>query len=104
MIRRTWHGWTGSADADEYERLLREEIFPGIRARDVTGLRGLEAWRREEGDDVEFLTVMTFDDEAAIVEFTGGDPEQSVVPDAARGVLKRFDEHSRHYEPIIESR
>jgi len=48
--------------------------------------------------------VTTFDDEAAAVEFTGGDRERSVVPDAARGLLKRFDEQSRHYGPIIESR
>lgn len=40
MIRRMWHGWTAAADADAYERLLREHIFPGIVARGVAGLRG----------------------------------------------------------------
>ncbi|MEV0093243.1 antibiotic biosynthesis monooxygenase [Streptomyces sp. NPDC050738] len=105
MMRRLWHGWTTPENADAYERLLREEIFPGILARKIAGLRDLEAWRRpgDEGE-VEFVTVMAFDDERAVAEFTGGDPAQSVVPAAARKVLKRFDEHSLHYERVIEAR
>jgi antibiotic biosynthesis monooxygenase (ABM) superfamily enzyme len=101
MIRRIWHGWTTKENADSYERLLREEIFPGILARDIAGLRGLEAWRREVGEEVEFITVMAFDDESAVAEFTGGDPQRSVVPDTARRVLARFDEHSQHYHLAI---
>jgi len=27
MIARLWHGWTDPGDADDYERLLREELF-----------------------------------------------------------------------------
>jgi hypothetical protein len=40
---------------------------------------------------------MTFDDRDAIATFTGGDPTRSVVPDEARRLLARFDEHSQHY-------
>ncbi|MCT2589625.1 antibiotic biosynthesis monooxygenase [Streptomyces sp. N2-109] len=101
MIRRIWHGWTTSANADAYERLLREQIFPGIAARGVTGLRELEAWRQQAGEEVEFVTVMSFDDLRAVADFTGGDPALSVVPEAARELLARFDEHSRHYGLVI---
>jgi hypothetical protein len=104
MIRRIWHGWTTEENADVYERLLRDQIFPGIVARHIAGLRDLEAWRRPAGDEVEFVTVMAFDDESAVSEFTGGDPKQSIVPAAAREVLKRFDDHSQHYDRVIEPR
>jgi hypothetical protein len=101
MIRRLWYGWTTPENADAYERLLREKIFPGIQARDIAGLHELEAWRRNAGDEVEFATVMAFDDLAAVTEFTGGDHGESVVPAAARRLLSRFDEHSRHYDLVI---
>lgn len=101
MIRRTWHGWTTSANADAYEQLLREQIFPGVVARGIPGMHGLEAWRRQVGEETEFVTVMSFDDLRAVAEFTGGDPARSVVPEAARQLLARFDEHSQHYDLAI---
>ena len=103
MIRRLWHGWTVPENADAYERLLLGEVFPGIAARNLSGLRGLEAWRRpgRPGDtEVEFVTVMSFDGPGDVAEFTGGDPEGSVVPERARALLSRFDEHSSHYDLI----
>jgi hypothetical protein len=33
-----------------------------------------------------------------VAEFAGPDPTASVVPDQARAVLSRHDEHSQHYE------
>jgi hypothetical protein len=39
MIGRIWHGWTRPEDADAYERLLKEEIFPGIAEKGVPGYR-----------------------------------------------------------------
>jgi antibiotic biosynthesis monooxygenase (ABM) superfamily enzyme len=101
MIRRMWHGWTTPERADAYQQLLREQIFPGILARDIVGLRGLEAWRRQVGEEIEFITVMTFEDSAAIAAFTMGDPARSVVPEAARELLARFDERSQHYDQVI---
>ncbi|OEU85610.1 antibiotic biosynthesis monooxygenase [Streptomyces abyssalis] len=100
MIRRIWHGWTTPANADAYERLLRERILPGIVARGIAGLHGLEAWRHQVGEEIEFVTVMSFDDLQAVAEFTGGDPGRSVVPGAARRLLARFDEHSQHYDLV----
>ncbi|MFW6088715.1 MAG: antibiotic biosynthesis monooxygenase [Gemmatimonadota bacterium] len=98
MIKRIWHGWTTPPNADRYEALLREEIFPGIADRGIDGYRGLELLRREDGDEVEFVTIMSFDSMAAVVEFAGRDHEASYVPPKARAVLSRFDERSQHYE------
>ena len=44
------------------------------------------------------MTIMTFDDWQAVETFAGGDGRGSVVPDAARALLVRFDDHSAHYE------
>lgn len=101
MIRRMWRGWTTPDNADAYERLLQERIFPGIVARGIDGLHGLEAWRRTADGEVEFVTVLSFTSLDAAAEFTGGDPARSVVPDAARALLARFDEHSLHYHLAI---
>lgn len=90
-------------NAERYERLLRDEVFPGILSRGIPGLRGLEAWRREAGSEVEFVTVMAFDDLTAVAVFTGGDPESSVVPEAARKLLSRYDDHSQHYDLALHA-
>ncbi len=98
MIVRIWHGWTAPANADAYEMLLKGEIFPGIAAKGVAGYRGIELLRRTVGDEVEFITMMRFDDWAAVKRFAGEDFEAAYVPAPARAVLARFDERSRHYE------
>ncbi|MCP4663412.1 MAG: antibiotic biosynthesis monooxygenase [bacterium] len=99
MIGRIWHGWTTAANADAYERLLREEIFPGIAAKGVEGYREIQLFRRPVGSgEVEFMTIMWFDSWDSVKEFAGGDHERAYVPPKAREVLARFDERSQHYE------
>ncbi len=99
MVGRIWHGWTSPENADAYESLLREEIFPGIAAKGVSGYRGIQLFRRPiEDDEVEFITIMWFDSFYAVKQFAGEDYERAYVPPAAREVLARFDERSQHYE------
>lgn len=99
MIGRIWHGWTRAEHADAYERLLKEEIFPGIAAKGVVGYRGIQLLRRPiEDDEVEFVTIMWFDSWDAVKGFAGDDYGRAYVPPKAREVLARFDDRSQHYE------
>ena len=98
MITRLWHGWTHPENADAYETLLKTEIFPGIIAKDIAGLLGIELLRREASDETEFVVVMRFTDADSVRAMTGGDPEQAYIPDVARKVLKRFEPRARHFE------
>lgn len=98
MISRIWHGWTAPEQADEYERLLRAEILPGIHR--VRGYRGATLLRRDAGDEVEFVTITVFDSLDAVRAFAGEDHEVAVVPPEARRLLRRFDERSAHYETL----
>jgi heme-degrading monooxygenase HmoA len=99
MIGRIWHGWTSSQNADKYESLLKEEIFSGIANKKVSGYKGIQLFRGPlDNDEVEFVTIMRFDSWDAVKRFAGEDYERAYVPAAAREVLVRFDERSRHYE------
>lgn len=98
MIQRIWHGWTAPEEADRYERLLTEEILPSIAARELEGYRGVQVLRRRDGDEVEFVTILSFDSLDAVRAFAGDDPEAAYVPPEAREVLARFDDRVRHYE------
>jgi len=98
MISRIWHGWTSKTNADIYESLLKEEIFVGIKKRDIVGYKGIQLLRRELENETEFITIMWFDSVAAVRAFAGEDYEQAVVPESARMVLSRFDGRSQHYE------
>lgn len=98
MICRIWHGWTSLANADVYEQLLKSEIFVGIGKRRIGGYRGIQLLRRNVGDEVEFVTIMWFDNLDAVRVFAGEDYEAAVVPPKARKLLLRFDARSQHYE------
>ncbi len=100
MIVRIWHGWTSPDNADTYERLLKEEIFPGILAKGIEGYKGIQLLRRlpSEPGEVEFVTVMWFSSWEAVKRFGGEDYAVACVPAAAREVLLRFDPRSQHYE------
>jgi heme-degrading monooxygenase HmoA len=103
MICRIWHGWTSPNNADVYESLLREEIFAGIKGRNIKGFRSIQLLRRELGGEVEFITIMEFDSLASVRTFAGEDYEAAVVPPKARAVLSRFDSRSQHYEVRIDA-
>ena len=98
MISRIWHGWTTPANADTYETLLRTEIFEGIQHRNIPGFLEIDLLRRDQADEVEFVTIMWFTSLDAVRTFAGADYEVAVVPPAARAVLSRFDARSAHYE------
>lgn len=96
MIARIWHGWTKRADAEAYEKMLRNEIFPSIAARNIKGYRGAELFIREDGDEVEFVTLLRFDSMDAVKEFAGADEGKPVIFPKAERLIARM-ERARHY-------
>ena len=100
MICRLWRGWTTKDNADAYERVVRNEVIPGIEARSITGFRAIDLARRERDHDVEFMTLMWFDTLDSVKAFTGEDYEAAHVPAQARAVLTSFDARSAHYEVL----
>ena len=101
MIARIWHGWTKPADAKTYEKMLREEIFPSITARNIERYRGAELFVREDGDDeVEFVTLLRFDSMDAVAEFAGPDASKPVIFPKAEALITRM-EQAQHYRVAI---
>jgi heme-degrading monooxygenase HmoA len=101
MISRLWHGYTTFENADKYEKLLREEIFSGIKGRNIKGYKGIQLLRRNAEKETEFITIMWFESIDSVKEFAGEDYEQAVVPEKAMQILSRFDEKSQHYEVVM---
>ena len=100
MICRLWRGWTTPENADAYERVVRGEVIPAIEARRIPGFQGIDLMKRGVGEEVEFQTLMWFDDLDAVRAFVGDDYSVSHVPEPARAVLSRFDQRAAHYEVI----
>lgn len=98
MIGRIWHGWTVPENADAYEALLKSEIFTGIQKRGIAGYREIQLFRRSLENEVEFVTIMWFDNLDAVRYFAGEDYEVAVVPPKAQALLAHFDHRSQHYE------
>lgn len=102
-IKRIWHGWTTKENAGNYERILSNEVLPGIEAKKIPGYRKIEVLRIDREEEVEFVTIMTFDALQNVVDFQGGNYKRCYVPDVAQKVLKRWDREATHYE-LIETR
>jgi antibiotic biosynthesis monooxygenase (ABM) superfamily enzyme len=104
MIARIWRGWTTPENADAYQRIVSQEVLPGIAARDLDGYHGAYLLRRELGGEVEFATILLFDTLEQVRAFAGEDYEAAYVPPQARAVLARFEERSAHYETLLRPR
>jgi heme-degrading monooxygenase HmoA len=100
MISRIWHGWTTRTNADSYEKLLREEILPGIHR--VRGFKGAQVLRCNADSEVEFIVITRFDSLESVKEFAGHDCEVAVIEPAARKLLARFDARTALYEAVVD--
>jgi hypothetical protein len=100
VICRLWRGWTTSDNAAAYEAIVRGAVIPGIEARQIPGFRHIDLMRRDLGDEVEFQTLMWFDDVESIRAFIGEDYAVSHIPPAAQAVLARYDRRAAHYEVL----
>jgi heme-degrading monooxygenase HmoA len=101
VILRYWRGWTTPDNAEAYEKIVSEQVLPGIAARRLDGYHGAYLLRRNLDQEVEFATVMIFDSLDHVRAFAGDDYETAYVPPAARAVLARFDEKSAHYTTLF---
>src|SRR5437764_4741610 len=101
MIARIWHGWTKPQDAKTYQEMLRKEIFPGIAQRNIKGYHGAELFVRENGDEVEFVTLLRFESIEGVKEFAGEEPTKPVIYPKVEALLTRMDEASQHYQIAI---
>jgi antibiotic biosynthesis monooxygenase (ABM) superfamily enzyme len=72
-----------------------------VKVRGIAGLRSIDILRREvAGGEVEFITILMFDDWAAVDAFASPDRAAAVIPAAARQWLRSYDKQSQHYDLV----
>ncbi|MFB6221436.1 MAG: antibiotic biosynthesis monooxygenase [Halolamina sp.] len=120
MILRIWRGWTTPEDAAAYEQFLAGEDDPHradgsgrddpdraggsggeqseLAAMTGEGYLGFDLGRTDHGDEVEFVTILRFEDYDAVEAFAGENYEQAHVPTEARKLLTRWEDEVAHYE------
>ncbi|MGO8949329.1 MAG: antibiotic biosynthesis monooxygenase family protein [Ktedonobacterales bacterium] len=96
MIARVWKGWTTLEHADDYERLLRERVIPGLRQ--IVGYQGAYILRNDGPEESEFVVVNLFDSLDAVRAFAGPDYTVAVFEPEARVLLAKVEPIARHYE------
>lgn len=96
MIARIWKGWTRSENADAYEKLLQEVVYPALQT--LNGYQGGYILRQDGQEEAEFVTVNLFESLDAVKAFAGPDYEAPVFEPEARRLLSRVEPIARHYE------
>ncbi len=96
MIARVWRGWTKPGNADAYEKLLREVVYPGLQQ--INGYQGGYILRQDGKDEAEFVTVNLFASLDAVKAFAGPEYETPVFEPEARHLLSKVEPIARHYD------
>ena len=96
MIARVWRGWTTNENADAYEQLLQQVVYPGLQK--IDGYLGGYIFRQNGEKETEFVTVNLFESLDAVQAFAGSDYEVPVFEPEARRLLSRIESVARHYE------
>ena len=96
MIARVWRGWTSAENANAYEKLLREIVYPGLQT--MEGYVGGYILRHDNQDETEFVTVNLFDSLDAVKAFAGPNYEVPVFEPEARHLLSKVEPIARHYD------
>ena len=99
MIVRLWRGWTSIENADAYEKLLREQVLPGLQR--IDGYRGGHILRQENNNEVEFVVMNFFDSLESVRAFAGPDYTVPVFEPEARLLLSKVEPVARHYEVVF---
>jgi heme-degrading monooxygenase HmoA len=101
MIARIWRGWAPRERADDYQRHYESAV--GDQLQGISGFRGAQLLRRDEGDggEVAFTSITWFTDLKALRAYAGDDYERAVVEDAARAALSHWDERVEHHDVAV---
>ena len=80
--------------------MLRDEIFPSIAARNIKGYRGARLFMREDGGEMEFVTLLRFDSMDGVKEFAGSDESKPVIFPGVEKLITRM-EPAKHYRVAV---
>ena len=94
MIARLWRGWSAPESADSYERMLREDVLPGIQG--IEGYHGAYILRSNEKNKTAFIIVTLFDSLDSERPFAN-DTTPMIEPEA-RQLLSLFESTASHYD------
>ena len=105
-VARIWRGWTTEENADAYQAVAEREVFPAIMARGIPGLSSAQLMRADDivDGEVEFTTIIWFDDLESVKDFMGEDYRRAHLPENARAVLERFEVVASHAYLVGEFR
>ena len=101
-VARIWRGWTTVENADAYQAIAENEVFPAILERRIPGLVNALVMRADDVVDaeVEFTTIIWFDSLDSVRNFMGDDYRRAHMPENARAVLKRFESEAKHFHLV----
>jgi len=97
-IIRTWKGWTTIENANIYEDLLINKIFPAVQKKGVKGLEKVSISIQNKKEEVEFLLILQFDYIDAVKILAGANYETAYIPEEAQQVLLRYEKTAQYYE------
>ena len=103
-VARIWRGWTTIENADAYQAVAEREVFPAIIGRGIPGLLGAQLMRADDvvNDEVEFTTIIWFNNLDSVKNFMGEDYRRAHLPVNAEAVLERYDPEAKHFHLVGE--
>jgi heme-degrading monooxygenase HmoA len=102
LIAREWRGKVHKKDADEYASYLLREDVNKLAA--IPGNLGVQMFRLDEGDTVEFTVISYWPSIEAIKRYAGESYQKPHHLPKDPEYLIELPQVVRHYEVIVDSR
>jgi hypothetical protein len=101
MIVRQWKGWAQKDRAPEYLQYFATKVQANLNA--IRGYKKALVLTREQGGEIEIVTLTFFDRLEDVTGFAGERHEVANVSREAQGLLSRFDKTVSHFEVALET-
>ena len=100
MIVRKWRGWATKDQAGGYVQHFAAHVQ--ARLGTVRGYRKALVLTREQGGEIEIVTMTFFDRLEDVKGFAGEQYEVANVDPVAQGMLSRYDKTVTHFEVALD--
>jgi heme-degrading monooxygenase HmoA len=101
MIARIWHGKTTTSKADDYLRYFQVTGMKDYRATD--GNRGVLVFRRDEGQQSDFLILTLWESKDAIIQFAGDDVDKARYYPEDSQYFSELEPNVIHYDVVLNT-
>ena len=99
-VVRRWEATVDRKDIDDWVKMYRARVLPGMH--DIDGFEGVSFLARREEDPCHVIALTKWRDMEAITAFAGDNPSNTVLPDFMARFFQTYDAEATFYDEVLQ--